>query len=517
MAEETLSYSGRCNICGSENEYRKEGRSIRETYLCHSCHSSLRYRGQAEAILKYYGPPGATSIAELVQLPSVRALSVFEPGLIGPFRKYFSTLPGYRQSFFWPDVPRGATRDGVECQDLMALTYPDHSVDLVVTSDIFEHIRRPYAAFQEIRRVLKPGGRHIFSIPVTAPMPARTFFRVDTSGDEDIYLVEPRYHGDGKGGRSLVYTDFGADMLDELARIGLPTEALKLDVPYLDLRKLLTFVSVKQDAVQSPQPPASDRVIAAQGYATPAPAAVSSPTAAPVRSTSLSAYDEAPARSTAYCNICGRTEFGPGPGGRMSQTGLPPKCLHCKSMERHRVVRKVFAPLVTDEFSLFNALQFSKDISIRNEWFGQYEISVYGETNTMDLQAIARPDESYDVVICNHVLEHVADDRAALGELFRIISPRGFILITVPNPLTNRMTRDWGYPDEKRHGHYRIYGADIMDLFRAVIPQSFVHGERDTDPATGTEDIVYFIAKSETRFAYIRERLEQARLTRNCG
>ncbi len=244
--KKTESYEGLCNICGERGTFLREERPMRETYPCPTCRSSLRYRAQAEAILRFYASQEATSISNAVLCESFQNLSIYEPGIIGPFRRYFRNLTGYRQSFFWDGVLPGELYNGIECQDLMNLTYPNGSFDLVITSDIFEHVRRPFAAFSEVGRVLKTGGRHIFSIPLTSPMRKETFSRVDTSTEEDHYLVEPHYHGDGKGGRSLVYTDFGSDLLGQLATLGLKTEALAPGLPYSDLRCLLTFVSQKE-------------------------------------------------------------------------------------------------------------------------------------------------------------------------------------------------------------------------------------------------------------------------------
>jgi len=238
-------YDGRCAVCGRFQRFVRRARAIRETYACPGCRSSARYRHQAQALVERLGCGLADSLAELAALPGFRGKAIYEPGIAGPFRRAFQELEGYVHSFYWEDVAPGAYRDGVRCEDLMALTFADASFDLVLTSDVFEHIRHPFRAFAEIRRVLKPGGLHVFSIPPMAPLPRETRFRVETSTERDVPLLPERYHGDGRGGRSLVYTDFGADLLDALAEMGLPTRALRMEPEHPRVGKVLTFVSEK--------------------------------------------------------------------------------------------------------------------------------------------------------------------------------------------------------------------------------------------------------------------------------
>ena len=195
------------------------------------------------------------------------------------------------------------------------------------------------------------------------------------------------------------------------------------------------------------------------------------------------------------CVICGGIAFGPGPGGRKAVTGAMPRCETCQSLERHRAIRgffeQVYDPMI---FGRLRVLQFSKDPSVRPEWFKEYEYSVFGGHNSLDLCSIDRPTGAYDLVICNHVLEHVPDDAAALREMLRVIHVNGAIFLSVPDPCRQTTTRDWGFADEKQHGHRRYYGADIVLRFTQQIPHAIVQQVALEDKSTGTPDVAFIIS-----------------------
>lgn len=237
-------YEDVCSVCGEKSDFIYFEGSVRESYRCQNCNASLRHRGQAKAILDIYGS-GAMSIKELSNKESFKSLVIYEPGIIGPLRKYFNRFPNYSQSYFWDDLPLGEIRDGIQNQNLEELTFKNNSIDLLITADIFEHIRKPWVAFKEVHRVLKSGGKHIFTIPIQYPLPSKTIYRVDTSTDEDIHLLPKHFHIAGDGGKSLVYTDFGGDIIKKLDDTGLKTNYVFIDESNEYRKKNITLVSTK--------------------------------------------------------------------------------------------------------------------------------------------------------------------------------------------------------------------------------------------------------------------------------
>ncbi|MGE0415550.1 MAG: class I SAM-dependent methyltransferase [Acetobacteraceae bacterium] len=230
LAERTFSpfeVPGTCSLCGWTGRFRRTLRAVRETMACGACGATLRYRGQAEALLEIIGEARYETLAELVADGGLAGLSVFEPGTVGPLRAFLRHAGSYVHSTYAQGAPSGTVRNGVVCQDLMGTSFADDTFDLVVTSDIFEHIRHPFLAFREIHRILKPGGWHVFTVPFAWPVPEQTRFRVDTSGEEDRHLLPPVYHGSASDGLALVYTDFGRDLGDRLADIGMYSRSFK--------------------------------------------------------------------------------------------------------------------------------------------------------------------------------------------------------------------------------------------------------------------------------------------------
>ena len=206
---------------------------------------------------------------------------------------------------------------------------------------------------------------------------------------------------------------------------------------------------------------------------------------------------EPPAVATpAPCAVCGNRHFIAGPNGRSSERGLPPRCSRCGSLERHRRLRALYAEIPASWLASASTLQLSPDIGVDPAWFHSWEVSEYSGENSLDLHAIDRADNSYDLLICNHVLEHLADDRQGYRELLRVVADSGLLQITVPSPYLRATTRDWGYPRPESHGHYRGYGRDIVQLFLDAVPQAAVLEIEVHDPVTAEGDYIYLCSRN---------------------
>ncbi len=106
-------------------------------------------------------------------------------------------------------------------ENLECLRDPDASVDHVITSDVFEHVRRDDLAFREVHRVLKPGGYFFLQVPYAHHEHTRIL--VQPEGDEDVFLHPPLYHDE----ETLVYRIYGHDLLP-------PLEGLDFSVGYVE-------------------------------------------------------------------------------------------------------------------------------------------------------------------------------------------------------------------------------------------------------------------------------------------
>jgi SAM-dependent methyltransferase len=164
----------------------------------------------------------------------------------------------------------------------------------------------------------------------------------------------------------------------------------------------------------------------------------------------------------------------------MIGVGHPPRwdsrCAKCGSRERHRLLWLWVTEGGVNRLANRRILHFAPEKALRralrqNPRYETADLRQPGVTHQVDITQLPMADGTYDVVIANHVLEHVDNDRGAIAELFRVLRPGGIALMTVPmNP-----TRQTTYEDPaitgpaERHAHFnapdhrRYYGLDFAD------------------------------------------------------
>jgi SAM-dependent methyltransferase len=162
----------------------------------------------AEALVRLYGQGGRT-LADLVHEDVFGTLRIGEINAIGRMHPFLVTVPG----LVHVEYPE---------EDIQALSWEDQSFDLVLTSETLEHVPDPGRALAETYRVLRPGGRHVFTVPVEASLAASR----SRSG------LPAEHHGRGGGPFTLVtrradllvHTDFGRDLPDVVRAAGFDCE-----------------------------------------------------------------------------------------------------------------------------------------------------------------------------------------------------------------------------------------------------------------------------------------------------
>ncbi|MFP6639255.1 MAG: methyltransferase domain-containing protein [Myxococcota bacterium] len=149
---------------------------------------------------------------------------VYEASSRGPLFEFLRSRAGhFACSEFFAGVPSGAIQNGVSCQDLQALSYPDERFDLCTNTEVLEHVSNDRRAFSELHRVLRPGGHLIFSVPLFDSDITLERAEVDAAAPGGLRFIEEAHYHDDRiqgPGSALVYRDYGLDILDRLRAAG---------------------------------------------------------------------------------------------------------------------------------------------------------------------------------------------------------------------------------------------------------------------------------------------------------
>ena len=240
---------GRCNICGSSTAFFCANTELyRESLTCAICKATSRYRSLARGILRAVGElrsVSAEALSDLGRHASAERLTVYDTQVPFHYHTCAYPIPDVLSRCEWIDSHTSIYRPGEPCgveigprmtvQNLERLTFADDSFDIVITSDVMEHVRLDDRAHREIRRVLKPGGIYLFTVPHFRHA-HDTLVRVQVvdadDPSSDIYLLEKEYHGDANSeGGALSYRAYGTAVDETLDALGFTVEYSKEDSP----------------------------------------------------------------------------------------------------------------------------------------------------------------------------------------------------------------------------------------------------------------------------------------------
>lgn len=153
-------------------------------------------------------------------------------------------------------------------------------------------------------------------------------------------------------------------------------------------------------------------------------------------------------------------------------------CPGCGSGERHRLLWLYFQDKLRVGASPLRLLHFAPEgffqdhfTSLPNVEYVSADLDSPLAMANVDITDLPFDDESFDLILCSHVLEHIPDDRRAMSELFRVLRPGGKALLMCPidwnrgqtfeDPsLTSAHERELAFGQDD---HVRIYGRDFAD------------------------------------------------------
>lgn len=192
---------GRCGPCGRDVEFRMENAkddmdsNYREYMVCPRCGLNNRQRFAAEYVMRSKG-------------------SVYLHEQVAELYKFLSGARVTGSEYLGSGYSSGQTVGGLLHEDASCLSFDDCSFDVVVSSDVFEHVPDIRKALSECRRVLRPGGRMLALFPFFRSCTGRTVQRARLEGGTVKHILQERYRGDPLTGGSLVFYDYGWDFLD---------------------------------------------------------------------------------------------------------------------------------------------------------------------------------------------------------------------------------------------------------------------------------------------------------------
>ena len=159
----------------------------------------------------------------------------------------------------------------------------------------------------------------------------------------------------------------------------------------------------------------------------------------------------------------------------MGYTARNASCPQCDSHSRHRL----FFLWLRDQYQIEQkegtAVIFAPERALASLWDRARKLLIFrvdieasrGVDIIGDMMQLPFAAEFAGLIWCHHVLDQVPDDRVALGELRRILSPTGELIVSAGES-TVAETREFGFSNKAFSGNRRLYGADFADRLNAA-------------------------------------------------
>ncbi|WP_069592895.1 methyltransferase domain-containing protein [Methanosphaera sp. WGK6] len=205
---------------------------------------------------------------------------------------------------------------------------------------------------------------------------------------------------------------------------------------------------------------------------------------------------------TIQCNICGyESEFEFLHYGKSNRRNE--KCPVCNTFQRTRLLwyylEKYTDVFERDNLKILNNSPQNKIYHLFKEKYGDNYIASDIEERecvdeVIDIQNIPYEDNTFDLIISSHVLEHVPDDKKAMREFYRVLKPNGMVIILIPSlysltktfelPQINTPTLKERY--NKQHDHLRYYSVDnlfkdLEDIGFTTLRKNYVPGKKNPE------------------------------------
>ncbi len=226
-----------CPICGNQARplydfpdipLRIEHRIgvLRETLHCNQCIGPMRKRFLAVALLSYLNARWCSQFRSIAELAAhgFDGLRILDSDNFSAISKILRNASEYTRCSYLPSRPFGSCLEpNYFNEDLQHLSFADASFDVVLTSDVMEHVRDCDSAHREIYRVMESGGAYIFTVPFDSNA-EEDIQLVDTSTEHNVYLCKPQIHGDPLTDGILAYRVFGRRLISKLESLGFEVE-----------------------------------------------------------------------------------------------------------------------------------------------------------------------------------------------------------------------------------------------------------------------------------------------------